>query len=374
LTGALESRAERGLLRVLVEEQEPNAKRSGADFSSNDYLGLARSEDLFSRIEEEVHRVRDGVHQMGGSTGSRLLTGDSSYARMVETELASFHACESALLFNSGYDANVSVFSTLPQPDGVVFFDELMHASCREGLALCRSRTREFKHNSMDDLERLLLEEEEHSNHNKAPGSVRIIAIESVYSMDGHVAPLAEISKLASKYKCDVIIDEAHGTGVFGEEGQGYWQHHLALVDSNCPPFARIHTFGKALGAHGAVVVGSRVLRSYLLNYAKPLIFSTAMPTHSLVSIRCSYAYMRLVIKYGIDAVQSPSPIQAIIVPGNEQVVRVAKSLRGKGHFVLPIRSPTVPAGTERLRVVLHSYNTAQEVVALVNDVRAILN
>lgn len=201
--------------------------------------------------------------------------------------------------------------------------------------------------------------------------------------MDGHCAPLAEFCDLAEAAGASLIVDEAHGTGVFGEEGRG-WVSELGLETRI---FCRVHTFGKALGVHGAVVVGSQILRDYLLNYAWPLVYSTALPAHSLLSIRCAYSLMRRTsdlrqqhLQHLISlfkqrlarlppgcALSSPSPIQGIIVPGNAECVACAKLLQRKGFHVLPIRSPTVPAGTERLRIILHFHNTAQEVNRLMD-------
>jgi len=378
LQTTLEERRERGLLRTLIQETEP-IPATAVDLSSNDYIGLARDAGLEAAINAEAQRLGKEGTLLLGATGSRLLTGDSAYARLVESELAAFHDEESALLFNSGYDANLSVFSCLPQQGGVVLFDELMHASCREGLKLCRSKTREFKHNDLARLEEAL--------HEECDGvKVVLVAIESVYSMDGHLAPVQAMCALAQKYGAELIVDEAHGTGVYGPQGRGLCQA------KNCRPFARVHTFGKAVGGHGAVVVGPPALRLYLLNYARPLIFSTALSTHSLVAIRVSYQYMatvaderqrklaalvevfqREVARLGISAAHSPSPIQAIFVPGNDVVVKAAKQLRGRGFWVLPIRAPSVPAGLERIRVVLHSYNTADDVVRFVGAVQVVL-
>ena len=350
------------------------------DLSSNDYLGLARDVALRERIDLEERSVRKQGNLVLGSTGSRLLTGDSPYARLLEMELAAFHEAESALLFNSGYDANLSVFATLPQPEGVVIFDELMHASCREGLRTCRSKTREFKHNDLAHFETALKEECDGKK-------IVLVAIESVYSMDGDVAPVKEMCELAAKYGAEVIVDEAHGLGVYGAKGCGVCQFVGAK------PFARVVTFGKALGCHGAVVVGPKAVRSYLLNFAKPLIFSTALPMHSLVTIRASYEHLAAVAedrqgklavlirifrdevaRLRIQAVDSPSPIQALIVPGNDRVVELARQLRTKGFWVLPVRAPSVPAGLERIRVVLHSYNSQEEVLSFMRAVSELVS
>lgn len=371
LETTLESRRQRNLLRSLVYDTT-SSPLTLIDFSSNDYLGLARSEELQRLVQTSTNAT--GL----GATGSRLLTGDSPAAQALERKLASFHASESALLFNTGFDANVSLMSCLPQPQSVVLFDELVHASCRDGIKTCRARiAKHFKHNDVKDLM---------SEMNQlGKDELVFIVVESVYSMDGHLAPLKELCDIVKARRGTyLIVDEAHGTGTYGKGGRGLVQH-LGLENY---VYARVHTFGKAVGYHGAVVIGPKVLRSYLINYARPLIFSTSMPAHSIVAISCAYDYMECVAEerqvllevlatrfcetskaLKLKVVDSPSPIQAIVVPGNENVVRVSRALREKGFGVLPIRAPTVPEGEERIRVVLHSYNSIKEVDDLLDAV-----
>ncbi|CAK9111552.1 8-amino-7-oxononanoate synthase (AONS) (7-keto-8-amino-pelargonic acid synthase) (7-KAP synthase) (KAPA synthase) (8-amino-7-ketopelargonate synthase) [Durusdinium trenchii] len=356
LEAVVEQRRQRGLLRSLSTRQEQQV-----DFCSNDYLGFARSEELWQLVDAEIQELRSRSQQgaakilqlvsskleLGpglGSTGSRLLSGNSAYCEALEHDLAQFHRAESALIFNSGFDLNMGLFASVPQTGDEVFYDELIHQSVREGFKLSRAKgnVRAFPHN---DVRANL-----------------IVAVESVYSMDGHLAPLEELCQVAAAWGASLIVDEAHGTGAYGEEGRGL----VSALGLEAQVFCRVHTFGKALGVHGAVVVGPRVLREYLMNYAWPLVYSTSLPLHSLAAIRCAYAFMRQEASRrqvtrawplkkrketertspSPKTEESPSPIQGLIVPGNAACVRVAQQLRHR-FDVLPIRSPTVPAGTD---------------------------
>ena len=376
----VERRRDRGLLRKLTVNQ-------GIDFCSNDYLGFARSKDLAMQIEAEVARLAKAGSSVIGSTGSRLLSGNSAYSETLEAEIASFHNAEAALIFNSGFDANVGLFASVPQPGDVVFYDELIHQSVREGLKLSRGSSRQFRHNDVGALQEAIAQCLSSSSGSKRPNI--IVAVESVYSMDGHLAPLEDFCQVVNSCGGSLIVDEAHGTGVYGVQGRGL----VSELGLESQIFCRVHTFGKALGAHGATVVGPKVLREYLINYAWPLVYSTSLPLHSLVSIRCAYAFLRQqaeerqqVLRQLIETFQtrlarlpaemvldSPSPIQGIIVPGNLECVRVANLLRQR-FDVLPIRSPTVPAGKERLRIILHAHNSQEEINALMDAVETAIH
>jgi 8-amino-7-oxononanoate synthase len=329
-----------------------------------------------------------------GSTGSRLLTGDSQYAQTLEKRLAKWHRRQAALLCNSGYDANLSALSCLTM-DTVVIMDELSHNSLQMGVKLSKNcDVAFFLHNDMKDLRRLL----EHYHCNEATRRKPIlVVVESVYSMDGDVAPLKDVLDLSLEYRACVIVDEAHGMGVFGEHGMGVLEqcdleNHPALLCS-------IHTFGKAAGCHGAVICGSQSIRDFLLNYGRPIIYSTSLPTHSLVTIACSYQtmagpegrdlrykvnervemfrrHMNDLMKQtrgGIGMTDSISPIQALIVPSNSACVEFCdkvweKSLRRIRLY--PIRSPTVPKGQERVRIIVHAHNTPSQVTLLLQVLR----
>jgi 8-amino-7-oxononanoate synthase len=330
-----------------------------------------------SLIEKEM--TNPDVPSRIGSTGSRLLSGNHSYYETLESNLARFHGGEAALIFNSGYDANIGLFSSVPQPGDLILYDALIHNSVQVGMKASRATVMPFEHNDTAHLRSII----------EASSSYRniIIVVEGVYSMDGDVAPLMEIIRLCDVHAphAAIIVDEAHATGVLGDHGEGL-VGSLGVEDR---VFCRVHTFGKALGVHGAVVIGPAELKSYLLNYARSIIYTTSLPTHSLVSIKVAYdvlnsAYGRErrkhlddLIKYFRKAMSdaaipllhllpSDSPIHGIVLPGNERVMSVTKFLKSRRLNVLPIRPPTVPAGSERLRVAIHAHNTREEIDTLV--------
>lgn len=328
------------------------------DFCSNDYLGIVKNKRLSSPATD----------LSSGSTGSRLLAGNYALIEEVEKEIATFHAGETALLFNSGYDANTGLLSSVPQKGDTVLYDHLCHASIRDGIRLSFANAYSFAHNDLQDLQKKI---------QLAAGQIFIVT-ESVFSMDGDCCPLKELVSIATKHNAHLIIDEAHATGVVGERGEGLVQHlHL---QQNI--FARVHTFGKACGCHGAVVLGSKLLRDYLVNFARSFIFSTALPEHSVAMIRSSYEvfpYMlaerahlqKLIAQFHtaesrFEKLTSHTPIQVVIIPGNEAVKKIAATLQEQGLDVRPILYPTVPKDKERLRIVLHAFNTTEEVDKLV--------
>ncbi len=362
------ARQRAGTLRSLPVPTE------GIDFYSNDYLGLSRNADLQRAIAKEI----SDNSLSHGSTGSRLLSGNSSYAMNLEKTLAAYFQSESALLFNSGYDANAGLIQALSSRDDIILYDELIHASIRDGITLSRARGWSFRHNDMEHLEnRLKLARE------KDPANIFIFS-ESIYSMDGDTAPLSELSALCTRYAAQCILDEAHAGGVYGEGlavRAGLQNHFLA----------RIITFGKAWGAHGAVVLASDALIQLLANFARPLIYSTALPPSSLAAIRIavSWAHTPLFsrevnrlkenISFFVNErqrtgserwLQSSTAIQSFVT-GNVSAARtLAEKLNAAGFLVRPILSPTVPEGTERLRIVLHSLNTRDEIGKLLSSIK----
>lgn len=340
------------------------------DFCSNDYLGLARSEVLKLRVAE-----RYADQPQSGATGSRLLSGHHPLMEALEGQLCRFHLAETALLFNSGYDANLSLFATLPRRGDIILYDALVHASIHDGMYKGKGEAIVFRHNDIADLRRLL---EIHQSNNK----VLFVAIESVYSMDGDIAPLAEMVALCQDFGANLIIDEAHATGVLGTSGEGL----VASLGLQDEVFARVHTFGKAIGGHGAAVLGSAQLREYLINFARPLIFSTAMPLHSVMHASEAYRLLELhgsqwvsdlqeKVNLFLESMQhlapscrlthSQTPIQGILLSGNAQVLAAAQTVQAAGFDLRPIRYPTVPLGQERLRVCLHLFNSQEEIAAL---------
>lgn len=333
------------------------------DFCSNDYLGLARSE----RVQEQALTISRQFAQVNGSGGSRLLAGNYALMETAEQTLAAFHAAPAGLIYNSGYDANVGLFSCVPQKGDTVVYDQLIHASIRDGIRLSAAGSFSFLHNNLEDLRKKL---------SNATGRT-FVAVESVYSMDGDVAPLADIAALCREYGALLIVDEAHATGVAGKKGEGLVQA-LDLQDA-C--FARVHTFGKAVGCHGAIVLGSPILRDYLINFSRSFIYTTALPLHAVAVILASYAIFpdmyaerthlsALIAQFrslipAARLLPSETPIQIVMTPGNEAVRNLARELQENGLDVRPILHPTVPRGKERLRIVLHSFNTPEEVAIL---------
>ncbi len=331
------------------------------DFCSNDYLSFSRSAELKERFELEVAKHPD--YRLG-SSGSRLLAGNDKFSEDLESEIAQFHNAESSLLFNSGYDANVGIFSSLPQRGDTIICDEYIHASIIDGVRLSHATRFVFKHNDLGSLEEKL----------KASGGKIFIAVESVYSMDGDEAPLKEICDLAEKFNAAVIVDEAHAIGVFGNYGRGITDD-LGL---NSKVFARVVTFGKALGVHGAAVLGSADLRDYLINYSRSFVFTTAAPYLSHLAVKVAYDFLktnghqtylheriqefRSNLKSNSRLIKSRSAIQALLVPGNAEVREIASRIQIAGFDVRPILSPTVPAGSERLRICLHNHNSVAEI------------
>ena len=337
------------------------------DFCSNDYLGFSRSALLREKIRRELGK---SGYYPEGSTGSRLITGNHPLFEELENFIARYHHAEAGLIFNSGYDANLGFFSSVPQKNDLVLFDELVHASIRDGIKMTRSKTVEFQHNNLSDLKKKL-----------DRGFENIyIAVESVYSMDGDFSPLKELAEICKETGANLVVDEAHATGLFGLKGEG----RVVELGLEKDVFARIHTFGKALGCNGAVILGSDVLKQFLINFARSFIFSTALPFHSVIAIKCAYDILskqqhRVLkisklkqlfqqnLKGHIRAalIESESPVQSVLIPGNENALRVSARLEKAGFYAKAILYPTVPRGKERIRFVLHSFNTEEEVLQL---------
>ena len=353
---ALKERQQQYLLRHLPLPPE------GIDFYSNDYLGLARDSLTKSAIEQEVLKAGAST----GSTGSRLLSGNSEYAEQIERQIATFHKAEAALVYPTGYMANLGMISSLATKETTLVMDELIHASLIDGARLGRSERVRFKHNDLKDLE---------TKVSKVKGQ-KIVVVESVYSMDGDVCPLEELVRICEMHEALLIVDEAHAIGIYGNHGSGLVQE-LKLQDR---VLARIMTYGKAPGIHGAAVVGPQWLKSYQTNFSRSLIFSTAPAPHQFASIAGFYAalpefdtlrnQLAEVVKYfnvkrkehNGSWLESESQIQSLIIPGNDHVIDVAKKLQESGINALPIRKPSIPEGLERIRFCLHSYNTKQEI------------
>ena len=362
--------------RIAGNMRQLSTRRAAVDFYSNDYLGLATSNTLAKMITEQF-----GGTGNTGSTGSRLLSGNSSAMEALEATIAAFHGSEAALLFNSGFDANTGLIASIAQRHTTLLYDELCHASIIDGirLSICTGKYK-FRHNDLNELGEKL---------KKFSGSGTVVVIaESVYSMDGDMAPLTGMAQLCNRYGAQLIVDEAHATGVFGEHGEGL-VCALGLQDQ---VFARVHTFGKALGCQGAAVLGSTLLRQYLVNFARSFIYTTAASENAIRAISCAYQWLasphfsnqelhqliasfrQEVAKRGLSGWKdSNSAIQAYLLPAELEntvdIASLALQIQAAGLQVNAIMHPTVPRGMERLRVCLHSFNTMLQVNMLLDIV-----
>jgi 8-amino-7-oxononanoate synthase len=337
----------------LLRELRPPA---GIDLSSNDYLGLSQHPLVRDRMIEAL--AVDGC----GSTGSRLLRGDRARFHDVERRFAAFKGTERALFFSSGYLANVAVMTTLPEPGDLLLSDERNHASLIDGMRLSRASRLVFPHGDVDAVRRQL------GAHRG--GGQAFIVTESLFSMDGDVAPLAEYAELCRATGARLIVDEAHAVGIYGRSGSGLVED-AGVADVVA---LSINTAGKALGVCGAFVSGSGWAIEYLVQRARPFIFSTALPPsiaaaldasleivereperrHALLE-RAAAVRARLTIK-GVPVPAGVSQIVPVVLGGNDRALRAAAALNAEGFDIRAIRPPTVPQGTARLRL---SINTA---------------
>ena len=369
------------LAHKLAERKEKNALRSlpsshkTIDFSSNDYLGFAKNETIYANTFQLL--LNKGVSE-NGATGSRLLSGNHPLYSELEEEVAEFSASESALVFNSGYDANIGFFSAVPQRGDIVFFDAFIHASIRDGIKMGNAKSYKFKHNDLNDL-KLGVDRIRNTDENDEHAEIYIVT-ESVFSMDGDSPDLKALSKYCKKESIHLVIDEAHAIGVFGKNVGGLIQE-LGLEKQL---FARIITFGKALGSHGAAILGSNDLKEYLVNFARSFIYTTGLPPHAVATIIAVSKFLnseeaeeqKKLLKENISFfnkklqslkidkhfISSTSAIHSCVVPENNTVKLISEKLFQEGFNVKAILSPTVPEGEERLRFCLHSFNTTEEI------------
>lgn len=333
------------------------------DFSSNDYLGLARNREIHLLAKQIL---TDSGVDLYGATGSRLITGNHPLYEQTESLLASLHQAEGCLIYPAGYMANLGLLSTVPQRGDTILYDSLCHASIRDGIRLSPAHAHAFEHNNLNDLEEKI---------KRSRGKLFVVT-ESVFSMDGDEADLASLVGLCESYQAYLIVDEAHSVGVHG------WGKVQQLNVHN-RVFARVVTFGKAMGAHGAAVLGSRELVDYLINFSRPFIYTTGLPPAVLAHILAAYQYLdqhpelQTQLSFNIDCFQrkakgqevTPTPIQRIIQPGNAAVRALASFLQKQKYFVKPILSPTVPEGTERIRICLHASHTENEIAGLLQSI-----
>lgn len=351
------------------------APREGIDFTSNDYLGLANS----PRIKRAIAAAMEAGSAVG-SGGSRLLSGNHSEHEALEREAARFFGSERTLYFSSGYAANSALFSTLPQRGDMIFFDALVHASAREGIAASRAHSVSVEHNDIAGFAEAI------DRWRAGGGTGRPwIAVESLYSMDGDRAPLVALASLAAEHNGVLVIDEAHATGVFGPEGRG-----LAVGLEGRAGTIVLHTCGKALGVGGALVAASATVCDYLVNRARNFIYSTAPSPLIAVAVRealrivaeeperrrdfqalSAFANQQLARLPGVTG--SGSQILPVMIGSNRRAVRIAGRLQAEGFDIRAIRPPTVPEGTARLRITVTLNTQRQEIERMASRLAVIM-
>ncbi|RSL30076.1 8-amino-7-oxononanoate synthase [Salibacterium salarium] len=365
LTQRIEKTKQAGLyrgLRTMSTAPQPKMVVNGTEriiFSSNNYLGLANDPILIEKALKTLHKF--GL----GSSGSRLTTGNTEWHEKLEQRIANFKNTETALLFSSGYLANIGVLSSLPEKGDVLLSDQLNHASIIDGCRLSKAETVIYQHTDMNSLEQKLKETQAYTR--------RFIVTDGVFSMDGMIAPLDQMMKLAKRYDAYVIVDDAHATGILGEGGRGTSEFF------GVSPDVTIGTLSKAAGVEGGFVTGSRVLIDFLLNHARTFIFQTAIPP---VSCAAAYAAIDIIEKgqekrvrllrritiiknnletMGFKVYGQDTPIIPVIIGDAETSVQFSKKLQKNGIFAPAIRPPTVPNGESRIRItVTASHNDSQ--------------
>ncbi|MBS0607129.1 MAG: 8-amino-7-oxononanoate synthase [Verrucomicrobia bacterium] len=353
LNAHLMKRKKQELMRTL------SSSEGLVDFASNDYFGFARSLEL---LEDKVDWI--------GSTGSRLLTGNHPRFEELEEKIAQFHQAESCLLYNTGYTANLGLIAALGSIEPTFIYDLDIHASMIDGIRLSKAKSFAFRHNDLNSLERRL----------KGAKPPIFVLVESIYSVSGDLAPLKEIVDLCLRYGAELIVDEAHATGVCGKKGRGC----VADLGLEERIFARVHTFSKALGSHGGCILGSQLLKSYLINFSRPFIYTTAMPLSALSLIEAGYdklareahahqQRLRDLVSYFQKRLRTKgpqSPIQPIWINGVEKARSLSEKLRNKGFDARALVSPTVKRGKECLRIVVHSFNQEEEIDRLAEAIK----
>lgn len=360
LSRKLSARIKDGTLRTM------QTREGLIDFFSNDYLGFASDQS----IDPETGGQDLILLKQNGSTGSRLISGNSIAHEELELALAHVFRADSALLFNSGYDANIGLLSAVLQRQDSVFFDRLSHASIRDGISLSAASSFGFEHNDLSDLVKKV-------DKGRSKSGQNYVIVESVYSMDGDEAPLQELSEYCRSENLYLIVDEAHSTGILGPEGSGL----TTSLGLEKEVFARIHTFGKALGCHGAAVLGSETLTTYLTNFSRSFIYTTAMPPREALRIRAALEKMKHTkrrdrLRQNIETflqemktlnlsshfIPSRSPIQSFLLPDASHPDGIGQIFAKEKIAAKIIFSPTVPKGQERIRICIHSFNTSAEI------------
>lgn len=371
----IRTRTSQGLLRVL----RPASSRSNGkiyfnkkeyiDFSSNDYLGLSGHPGL-------IKEAKSAIDKFGTSTcASRLLSGDLEVHHLLEEKIAQFKNKEAALVFNSGYQANIGIISALYGKGDCIFSDRLNHASIVDGILLSGANLVRFQHNDAGHLKTLL--QKQRDKFRKA-----LIITETIFSMDGDQAPLKDLVRLKDKYNCSIMVDEAHATGIFGKNGSGMVEEEGLAEEIDLI----MGTFGKALGGFGAYLAASEKIIEYLINTSRAFIYSTALPPaviacnllaielikkepYRRVKLLESAQYFRNTLENKGFRMQGDSQIIPLVIGENAKTAEFSGKLREKGYWVLPVRPPTVPAGQARLRFSLSFYHNKEILENLINDI-----
>jgi 8-amino-7-oxononanoate synthase len=359
---------QRGRLRSLMP-------RAGRDFASNDYLGLSSDPMIGQAVADAVAR---GVPV--GSGGSRLLRGNAPEHEGLEAKAADFFRTQAALFMANGFAANLALFATLPQRGDLIVADELIHASVHDGIRMSKAVAVFARHNDVQSFSDLIV------GWRAEGGKGRIwIAVETLYSMDGDMAPLSDLAVLAAKHEAMLVLDEAHGTGVFGPSGRG-----LSSGLDGRHNVVTLHTCGKAMGVEGALICGPRIIIDYLINRARPFIFSTA--SSPLMAVAASAALdrieqagdlrerLKVLMVDAAEVICAPlglpaprSQIVPVLLGEDRRAMAAAAALQEAGFDVRGIRPPTVPAGTSRLRISLTLNVGRADIAALGETLRRVL-
>jgi len=370
----LDIRSNNGALRKLQNNETLEVPPS-IDFQSNDYLSFSKKGLLVSEAQKLLRKYTSQKETtQSGSGGSRLISGNHELYPLCEQMIAKFHNSPAAVIYNSGYDANLGFFSCVPQKQDVIFYDAYIHASVRDGMQLSNAKTYGFAHNDFQNFKNKALR-----ILKKTTGNTYLV-IESVYSMDGDSPTLEPFLDFCELHNILVIIDQAHDIGVFGKQGKG-------LINKKGFEerfFARIITYGKALGAHGAAILCSKLLYTYLINFSRSLIYTTALPKHSLAVIWSGYKQLKSLPETGLQKqlqnnikhfkteiqrlaintyfIKSDSAIHCCVLKDTITVKTISNTLKANGFLVKSVLPPTVPKGLERLRFCLHSSHSSSEI------------
>ncbi len=369
----LQQRAAQDLMRQRLTCQSPQSVelkahgQSYLNFSSNDYLGLANHPKMVKAMQKASKNF--GV----GSGASHLIVGHSEQHHLLEQELAEFLEVEAALLFSTGFMANLGVLTSLLDKKDLIVQDKLNHASLIDGGLASDAKNVRYAHQDMASLERQLAQKAES----------KLIVTDGVFSMDGDIAPLLEITKIKTRYKVQLMLDDAHGFGVLGEQGCGSLEHYQIPTQ-----IADIYmaTLGKALGGFGAFVAGSKLLIDSLIQFARPYIYTTAMPpalaaanriglqlirdeAERRQSLKQNIQYFRLLAEQNqLPLMTSETAIQPLVLGANDLVVKVSHNLKQAGILAVAIRPPTVPKGSARLRITITAEHSKQHIEYLVEQ------